>query len=70
MFPYQQKKRIKSLRSGTLSKEIENKTCSCCDSEYRLVYTLGDTSGYPKFCPFCGADAYDDESEENDRDEE
>ena len=53
-----------------MSKEIENKTCSCCDSEYRLVYTLGDTSGYPKFCPFCGADAYDDESEEHERDEE
>ena len=51
-----------------MSKEVENKTCECCESEYRLVYTLGDTSGYPKFCPFCGADAYDekdnDESEE------
>jgi hypothetical protein len=50
-----------------MSKEVENKTCSCCDSEYRLVYTLGDTSGWPKFCPFCGADAYD-EDEKNDED--
>jgi hypothetical protein len=53
-----------------MSKNIENKTCQSCDSEYRLVYTLGDTSGYPKFCPFCGSDAYDEEDEyDDDKDE-
>lgn len=48
-----------------MSKQIENKTCECCESEYRLVYTLGDASGYPKFCPFCGGDAYDDDKQED-----
>ena len=45
--------------SGT--KEIETKICEECDSTYKLVYTLGETSGYPKFCPFCGADSHTEE---------
>lgn len=52
-----------------MSKQIENKTCQVCESEYRLVYTLGDTSGFPKFCPFCGSDAYDEDETEDDEDE-
>lgn len=53
-----------------MSKQIENKTCKSCDSVYRLVYDLSETSGYPKFCPFCGEEAYDDEEIDEDEDEE
>lgn len=51
-----------------MSKEIETKTCDYCESRYKLVYDLGESSGYAKFCPFCGSDAYDEEPE-NDEDE-
>ena len=47
-----------------MSKEIENKECQECESSYRLVYNLDDTSGYPKFCCFCGCDIYKDEEEQ------
>jgi hypothetical protein len=53
-----------------MSKEIEKKECDCCESHYRLVYNLDDTSGYPKFCPFCGSEAYDDDKMVSDEDEE
>ena len=52
-----------------MSKEIENNECDCCESHYRLVYNLSDTSGYPKFCPFCGSEVYNDE-DSPDEDEE
>jgi len=41
-----------------MSKEIENKECEECESSYRLVYNLDNTSGFPKFCPFCGSEVY------------
>ena len=44
-----------------VDKEIENKECSECSSSFRLVYNLDDTSGYPKFCCFCGCEMYDNE---------
>jgi ribosome-associated toxin RatA of RatAB toxin-antitoxin module len=50
-------------------KEIENKECTECESAFRLVYTLDDTSGYPKFCPFCSAEMYDDKDEELDEED-
>lgn len=50
--------------SGT--KEIETNTCEECESTYKLVYTQGEASGYPKFCPFCGADINTDEEVEED----
>lgn len=53
-----------------MSKELEIKTCQACDSEYKLVYHLDKTSGYPKFCPFCGEEGYDDEVVEDDYDNE
>lgn len=53
-----------------MSKEIENKVCTVCESSYRLVYDLDDTSGYPKFCPFCGADTYDDKPEDEEKDDD
>lgn len=47
-----------------MTKEIDNKTCECCESSYRLVYDPNNTSGYAKFCPFCGSEIYDDEDSE------
>lgn len=36
-----------------MAKEIETIVCEVCESQYKLVYDLNETSGYPKFCPFC-----------------
>jgi len=36
-----------------MSKEIETIICEVCESSYKLVYDLNETSGYAKFCPFC-----------------
>lgn len=47
-----------------MSKEINKKTCRHCESTYKLVFDLDNTSGYPKFCPFCSSEIYDDEDEE------
>jgi hypothetical protein len=52
-----------------MSKEIENKECQECESLYRLVYNLDDTSGYPKFCPFCSAEIYSDSTETNEEED-
>jgi uncharacterized Zn-finger protein len=48
-----------------MSKEVEKKTCPHCESTYKLVYDLDGTSGYPKFCPFCSGEIYDEEFEED-----
>ena len=53
-----------------MSKEVQKKICTFCESEYKLSYNLDNTSGHPKFCPFCGSDAYDEPEDEIDRDEE
>lgn len=53
-----------------MSKEIENKECEVCDSHYRLAYELDKTSGFSKFCPFCGADAIEEEDEDYEKDDE
>lgn len=53
-----------------MAKIIENKECRVCESKYKLVYDLDETSGYPKFCPFCGSEIYDDEDLEEDMFEE
>lgn len=44
-----------------MSKKIDNKICPCCDSRYRLVYEVEEASGFPKFCPFCSDDIYDED---------
>ena len=51
-----------------MSKEIENRICQFCESEYKLMYDLDDTSGHPKFCCFCGEECYNEE-DENESDE-
>jgi len=47
-----------------MSREVSKVICRDCESEYKLMYDLDDTSGHPKFCPFCSAEVYDDEEEE------
>jgi RNA polymerase subunit RPABC4/transcription elongation factor Spt4 len=44
-----------------MSKEIENKICPECDSTYKIVYDLTETSGFTKFCPFCNSANIDEE---------
>lgn len=48
-----------------MSKEIENRLCEVCESEYKLVYDPNSTSGYAKHCPFCG-EVYSEASPEDD----
>lgn len=52
-----------------MSKEIENKVCRFCESQYKLSYDAEETSGYSKYCPFCSEmfnDDDDDDEDEND----
>lgn len=42
-------------------KEVEKKTCPDCESSYKLLFDLDKTSGYPKFCPFCASEIYDED---------
>jgi len=44
-----------------MSKEVKKNECIHCESVYKLIYDLNSTSGYPKFCPFCSAEIYDDD---------
>jgi hypothetical protein len=49
-----------------MSKEVESKICQFCESQYKLSYNPEETSGYPKYCSFCG----EMESEEQEEAEE
>lgn len=51
-----------------MAKEIETKICTCCDSQYKLVYELSQTSGFAKFCPFCQSDIEDEPKIDTDED--
>lgn len=42
-----------------MTKEVKKEICSECESKYRLMFDLEDTSGFPKFCPFCGTETCD-----------
>lgn len=44
-----------------MSKEVEKKICTYCESDYKLMYDLDTTSGHPKFCPFCASEVYDED---------
>jgi uncharacterized Zn-finger protein len=52
-----------------MAKEVDKKICSYCESDYKLMYDLDNTSGHPKFCPFCASDVYE-EQVENEEDED
>lgn len=43
-----------------MSKEIDKITCTYCESTYKLSYSLDETSGFPKFCPFCANENYEE----------
>lgn len=54
-----------------MTKEIEKKTCHFCESNYKLIFDVEETTGQPRCCPFCGEDCYDDDEinlEEEDSD--
>jgi hypothetical protein len=54
-----------------MPKEVEKKLCETCDSEYKIVFDLNNTSGFPKFCCFCGEamEERDEDDYEEDPDE-
>lgn len=49
-----------------MSREVLNKVCQSCESVYKFIYYSAETSGFPKFCPFCGSEDYEEPwTEEN-----
>jgi ribosome-associated toxin RatA of RatAB toxin-antitoxin module len=53
------------------NKEVEKIVCTVCESNYKLVYEIEETSGYSKFCPFCSSEinieqTYDDDTTNSD----
>jgi hypothetical protein len=55
-----------------MSKEIETVICGVCESQYKIVYDPNETSGYRKFCSFCGEidDVKDEVEDDMDYDNE
>jgi len=51
-----------------MSKEIEQVVCEICESRYKIIYDLNETSGYSKFCPFC-SEVPEQETQKIDTDE-
>lgn len=51
------------------SKIIETKICTFCESQYKISYDLEETSGYMKFCPFCGTEHEDEDTNDSDTDD-
>lgn len=52
-----------------MSREVNKVICRDCESEYKLMYDLDDTSGHPKFCPFCASEVYNDDEEDSEDEE-
>jgi len=38
------------------NKEVEKVICPVCESSYKLVYEVEETSGFAKFCCFCASE--------------
>ena len=53
-----------------MSKEVETKECPYCESKYKLIYNPSESSGLPKFCTFCGEEAYDEDEVDFEEDED
>lgn len=51
-------------------REVENKECKECESFFRIVFDPAETSGYPKFCCFCGGELYSEEEIDKDSEED
>jgi hypothetical protein len=51
-------------------KHIDKLTCEECESDFKLIYDTTETSGFPKFCPYCGSDLETDEEDEFRQDDE
>ena len=46
-----------------MSKIIEDLICIVCESQYKLVYDINNTSGFSKACPFCTSEQSDEDKE-------
>ena len=50
-------------------KETEKHFCNDCESEFKLIFEVDSTSGFPKFCPFCAGELNDREDEDEEEDD-
>ncbi len=50
----------------------EHSVCYECESEYKVTFKESATSGFPRFCPFCGGviDNKSDDDDDQDIDKE
>lgn len=44
-------------------KVAEKCACNSCDSTFKLMYNVEDTSHYHTYCPFCGEELIIDDGE-------
>lgn len=44
-----------------MTREVKNHTCLHCESSYKLMFDLNATSGFPRFCCFCGEETYNED---------
>ena len=51
-----------------MSKEVEDKVCAFCESQYKLSYVLEETSGFSKYCPFCSTEYQEFDIDKEDED--
>jgi len=46
------------------NKQIDKLVCKDCDSEYKVIYDTSLTSGFTKYCPFCGEEHEPDDDDD------